>query len=53
MSNNKVIIIDYGAGNVKSLGNMLEYLGRDYEITDEKEKILKAEKIIFPGTGAF
>ena len=53
MSNNKVIIIDYGAGNVKSLGNMLEYLGRDYEITDEKEKILKAEKIIFPGQGHF
>ena len=53
MSNNKVIIIDYGAGNVKSLGNMLEYLGRDYEITDEKEKILKAKKIIFPGQGHF
>ena len=50
---NKIVIIDYGAGNVKSLGNMLEYLGRDYEITDEKEKILKAKKIIFPGQGHF
>lgn len=50
---NKVIIIDYGAGNVKSLGNMLEFLGADYEITEDKEKILSAKKIIFPGQGHF
>ena len=50
---NKIVIIDYGAGNVKSLGNMLEFLGYAYEITDDKEKILKAKKIIFPGQGHF
>ena len=50
---NKVIIIDYGAGNVKSLGNMLEFLGMEYEITRDKNKILSAEKIIFPGQGHF
>ncbi len=50
---NKIIIIDYGAGNVKSLGNILEYLGYSYEITDNKEKILSAKKIIFPGQGHF
>ena len=52
MSNN-VIIIDYGAGNVKSLGNMLEFLGCEYEITSNKDKILSAGKIIFPGQGHF
>ncbi len=50
---NKIIIIDYGAGNTKSLGNMLEFLGYEYEITSEKEKILAAKKIIFPGQGHF
>lgn len=50
---NKIVIIDYGAGNVKSLGNMLEFLGYTYEITDDREKILKAKKIIFPGQGHF
>lgn len=50
---NKIIIIDYGAGNVKSLGNMLELLGCEYEITDDREKILNAKKIIFPGQGHF
>ena len=50
---NKILIIDYGAGNVKSLGNMLEFLGYAYEITDDREKILKAKKIIFPGQGHF
>lgn len=53
MSNSDVIIIDYGAGNVKSLGNMLEYLGQSYEITGDKDKILNAQKIIFPGQGHF
>ena len=50
---NKIVIIDDGAGNVKSLGNMLEFLGYAYEITDDREKILKAKKIIFPGQGHF
>ena len=50
---NKIVIIDYGAGNVKSLGNMLEFLGYAYEITDDREKILNAKKIIFPGQGHF
>ena len=50
---NKVVRIDYGAGNVKSLGNMLEFLGAQYEITGDKNKILAAEKIIFPGQGHF
>ncbi len=49
----KISIIDYGAGNVKSIGNMLEYLGVSYKITPDKEEILKSDKVIFPGQGHF
>jgi len=53
MSKTNVAIIDYGAGNVKSLGNMLTFLNVPYIITDDKEKIKQADKIIFPGQGHF
>lgn len=52
-SNIKIAIIDYDAGNVKSIGNMLDFLGVKYEITPDKEKIKKADKVIFPGQGHF
>lgn len=51
--NIKTAIIDYDSGNVKSIGNMLDFLGVDYEITPDKEKIKKADRIIFPGQGHF
>ena len=50
---NKTVIIDYGAGNIRSVANMLSYLDVPYEITSERDKILKAERIIFPGQGHF
>lgn len=50
---NKVVIIDYNSGNVKSLGNMLEYLNCDYILSAKKEDILSASKLIFPGQGHF
>lgn len=50
---NKVIIVDYEAGNLRSVANMLTFLEVPFEITSEKEKILNAEKIIFPGQGHF
>ena len=50
---NKVVIIDYEAGNVKSIGNMLNFLGIDYEITSNSSKILSSDRIIFPGQGHF
>lgn len=49
----KVVIIDYGAGNVKSIANILNYLGVDFEISADKTTILSADKIIFPGQGHF
>jgi len=49
----KVTIIDYNAGNLKSIVNMLSHLGIQYETTQSAEKLLCAEKIIFPGQGHF
>lgn len=49
----KIIIVDYDAGNIKSVANMLTYLGADFEISSDKDKILNADKIIFPGQGHF
>ena len=47
------VIIDYGAGNIKSLGNMLSYLDVPYKITDNRDEIKNADRIIFPGQGHF
>lgn len=52
-SNIKISIIDYDSGNVQSIGNMLDFLGAKFEITSDKEKIRKSDKIIFPGQGHF
>ncbi len=46
-------IIDYGAGNLHSVKNALEYLGNQSIITGEREKILAADRVILPGVGAF
>ncbi|MBU1018706.1 MAG: 1-(5-phosphoribosyl)-5-[(5-phosphoribosylamino)methylideneamino]imidazole-4-carboxamide isomerase [Patescibacteria group bacterium] len=45
-------IIDYGAGNLKSVANALEKLGFNYEIIGTPEKLRDDAKIIFPGVGA-
>lgn len=48
-----IVIIDYDAGNVKSIANMLDALGKNYEITCDHSKIKNASKLIFPGQGHF
>lgn len=47
----KVALIKYNAGNIQSVSYALERLGIDFEVTSEAEKILKADKVIFPGVG--
>ncbi len=47
-----MIIVNYGAGNLTSVYNALKHLGIDSEISDEPQKIERADKIIFPGVGA-
>lgn len=47
----QVAIIKYNAGNVYSVSFALKRLGVDAMLTDDKEMLLKADKIIFPGVG--
>ena len=47
-----IAIIDYGAGNIKSLQFALDRLGVKSVLTSDFNKILNADKVIFPGQGA-
>ena len=48
-----IAIIDYDAGNLKSVEKALVSLGEDTVITRDFSEILKADKVILPGVGAF
>ncbi|KAJ2493495.1 Histidine biosynthesis bifunctional protein hisB [Coemansia sp. RSA 2050] len=52
-SDQKLYLLDYGAGNVRSLLNAVEKLGHRIEYIKTAEDFAKADKIIFPGVGAF
>jgi glutamine amidotransferase len=47
----KVVLIDYGAGNIKSLQFALERLGVEGVLSSNPEEIKQADKVIFPGVG--
>ncbi len=47
----KIAIIDYGAGNVKSIEFALQRLGYESELTSDAETIKSADRVIFPGVG--
>ena len=46
-------IIDYDAGNLRSVEKALQYLGKETIVTRDPEQIRKADKVILPGVGAF
>lgn len=46
-----IAIIDYGAGNTKSVSNALAGLNIEHVVTNDPLRIKKADKIIFPGVG--
>ena len=48
-----VAIIDYDAGNIKSVENAVRFLGHDVKVTSDPSEILAADHIILPGVGAF
>lgn len=48
-----VAVINYGVGNLFSLGSSLSAVGADYVITSDEQVIRRADKIILPGVGAF
>ena len=48
-----IAIIDYGAGNLHSVKNALDFLNAESIVTGDSETILNADKVILPGVGAF
>ncbi len=48
-----ITLLDYGAGNVRSVRNAIAKLGYEVEDVKDPEDIIRAEKLIFPGVGNF
>jgi imidazole glycerol-phosphate synthase subunit HisH len=49
----KVVIVDYGLGNLFSIGQAIEHVGGNTTISSLKQDILDATHIVLPGVGAF
>ena len=48
-----IVIVDYGVGNLGSVKNMLKKAGTEVKISDSKNDIMVADKVILPGVGHF
>ena len=48
-----IAVIDYDAGNMKSVEKALDYLKAEYVVTSDAEVLKRADKLILPGVGAF
>jgi imidazole glycerol phosphate synthase glutamine amidotransferase subunit len=48
-----IAIVNYGAGNLSSVKNALEFLQAETKITNSPQEILAADRIVFPGVGSF
>jgi glutamine amidotransferase len=53
MKHPKVIVIDYGVGNLLSVQRALEYCGAEVDMTNQASAILTASRVVLPGVGAF
>ena len=53
MAKKKITIIDYGAGNIRSIERALDKIGYSTIITNNNKEIKKADSLILPGVGAF
>lgn len=49
----RLVIVDYGAGNLRSVANALTFLGSAYEVSGDKSVIEGADSLILPGVGHF
>ena len=52
MTRARVVIVDYGAGNLRSVAKAIEKLGRTPLVTGSPDDVIGAEAVIFPGQGA-
>ena len=48
-----IAVLDYDAGNIKSVEKALNFLGEEVKITRDRDEILSADGVILPGVGAF
>ncbi len=53
MNNKSVCLLDYGSGNVKSVYNILNFLGYNVKVSNNETDIINSTHIILPGVGAF
>ncbi len=53
IKNQKVLIVDYGMGNLRSVYGAFRYFGVEPKVSDDPKDIKTADKIIIPGVGAF
>ena len=53
MGKKQIAIIDYDAGNLKSVQKAFAFLGEEAVITRDKKEILQADGVVLPGVGAF
>lgn len=49
----RVVVLDYGSGNVRSVVRMLERVGAEVELTADRDAVLAADGLYVPGVGAF
>ena len=47
----KTGVVDYKAGNLRSIQNLLQFLKADFIISDKAEELIKCDKLLFPGVG--
>ena len=47
-----IAIIDYGAGNIRSIEKALEHVGASVQVTDDSDTVNKAQAIVLPGVGS-
>ena len=53
MARPKVVVLDYGSGNVHSALKAVEHAGADVELTSHRRAVLEADGLLVPGVGAF
>ena len=48
-----IAVVDYGAGNLRSVTNVLDRIGAQYQVVDDGRSLVGATKILLPGVGHF
>ena len=47
----KTGVVDYKAGNLRSIQNLLQFLNADFIISDKADELFRCDKLLFPGVG--